>query len=98
MAGQQEFSKIHRHGITQTNLEGQMATEDQLNTLLAKAAVNKSFREMLASNPREAARSIGIELDEPHLRAFNTVSQKLKDATLDLNVREKVATIIVAWW
>jgi hypothetical protein len=74
-----------------------MATQDELHTILAKAAASQSFRNRLAANPGTAASAIGITLDPKQLTAFKGSARRLQDSSLDLRITDKVAKIIAVW-
>ncbi len=74
-----------------------MATNDELHTLLAKAAASKTFRTKLSADPSGAAASIGVKLDAAQVATFKGAAQRLKDSTLNLNITDKVAKLLVAW-
>ena len=74
-----------------------MATQEEMHTVLAKAAASKSFRDKLSADPAAATSSIGIKLDAAQLTALKGSAAKLQNATLDLKVSDKVAKLLMVW-
>jgi|SwirhisoilCB3_FD_contig_111_292578_length_2518_multi_4_in_0_out_0_2 hypothetical protein len=74
-----------------------MASQEELHTVLAKAAASKTFRDKLTADPASAASSIGVQLDAGQVTAFKGAAQKLKNSSLNLNIKDKVASLIALW-
>lgn len=74
-----------------------MASQDELHTVIAKAAASKTFRDKLVADPKSAATSIGITLDGGQVSSFKGAAAQMKNSTLDLNVSKKAASLLAIW-
>lgn len=54
------------------------ATDEQLMQLISKAALDPEFREQLLSNPKAAAATCDIKLDDQDVATLQTVTEDLQ--------------------